>query len=65
MSTHNSCFYGEIREMSHIMKKHVFCISENKGADQLRDNRTADQCLCFPYIDTTIPLLAKSESSSI
>ena len=28
-------------------------------------NRTADQRLCFRYIDSTIPLLPKSEISSI
>ena len=33
------------------MRKPVFCICENKGADQLRGNCTADQRLCFPYID--------------
>ena len=27
--------------------------------------READQCLCFRYIDSTIPLLSKSEISSI
>ena len=30
-----------------IMRKPVFCICENKDADQLCDNCTADQCLCF------------------
>ena len=44
------------------MRKPVFCICENKGADQLRDNHAADQHLCFCYIDT-IPLLHKSKSS--
>ena len=33
-------------------------------ADQLRGNREADQCLCFRYSDSTIPLLLKSEISS-
>ena len=41
------------------MRKPVFCICENKGADQLRGNRAADQCLCFRYIDSTIPLLSR------
>ena len=40
--------------------------AENKGADQLHiqlhSDRAADQCNCFHYIDSTIPLLAKSES---
>ena len=35
----------------------AFCICENKAADQLSGNRTADQRLCFCYIDSTIPLL--------
>ena len=47
------------------MRKQTFCISENKDADQLRGNRKADQRLCFRYIDSTIPLLSKSEISSL
>ena len=52
--------------MSRVMRKPAFCICENKDADQLRSNRTADQHLCFHYIDTccTNPLLPKSEISS-
>ena len=34
---------------------------KNKGADQLRGNREADQRLCFRYTDSTLPLLLKSE----
>ena len=33
-------------------------------ADQLRGNCEADQRLCFRYMDSTIPLLPKSEISS-
>ena len=29
------------------------------------DNHTTDQCLCFRYIDSTMPLLPKSESSRL
>ena len=47
------------------MRKPVFCMCENKDADQLRGNREADQRLCFRYTDSTIPLLPKSEISSI
>ena len=36
--------------------------AENKGADQLHSDHAADQCLCFGYTDSTIPLLARSES---
>ena len=46
------------------MRKPAFCICENIDADQLRGNREADQRLCFRYIDSTIPLLPKSEISS-
>ena len=42
------------------MGKPTICIGENKGADQLRGNREADQRLCFRYTDSTIPLLSKS-----
>ena len=50
--------------MSRIMRKRDFCLGENKGADQLRGNREADQRLCFHYSDSTIPLLLKSKISS-
>ena len=43
----------------------MFCICENKDADQLRGNRKADQRLCFCYIDSTIFLLSKYEISSL
>ena len=46
------------------MGKPTICIGENKGADQLRSNCEADQRLCFLYMDSTIPLLLKSEISS-
>ena len=42
--------------MSRAMKKPAFCICENKDADQR---------LCFRYKDSTIPLLPKSEISSL
>ena len=32
----------------------VFCVCENKGADQLCSDCVADQPLCFQYIDSTI-----------
>ena len=47
------------------MRKLTFCTCENKDTDQLRGNREADQRLCFRYIDRTIPLLSKSEISSL
>ena len=51
--------------MSRIMRKPDYCTCKNKDADQLRGNREADQRLCFRYIDSTIPLLHKSEISSL
>ena len=39
------------------MGKPTICIGENKGADQLRGNREADQRLYFRYMDNRIPLL--------
>ena len=47
------------------MRKPAFCICENKGADKLRCNCAADQRLCFSCIDSTFPLLHKSEISSL
>ena len=44
-------------------KNPIFALSE-KGPYQLHVNPTADKCLCFCYIDT-IPLLSKSEISSV
>ena len=48
------------------MRKPEFCICDNKGADQLRGDHSAEQRLRFRYIDVvrTIPLLSKSEISS-
>ena len=49
-STHNLCFGSEIRQMSRRMGKPTICLGENKGADQLRGNREADQRLCFRFV---------------
>ena len=43
------------------MRKLAFCTCENKDVIQLRGNCEADQCLCFRYTDSTIPLLPTSE----
>ena len=51
--------------MSRVVRKPKFCIYENKNADQLRGNREADQRLCIRHLDSTIPLLSKSEISSL
>ena len=47
------------------MRKLAFCKWENKGADQLQGNHAADQRLSFCYIESTIPLLPKSEISNL
>ena len=52
-------------KMSLVMRKPAFCLCENKDADQLRGNREADQLLCFRYMDSIIPLLAKSKISCL
>ena len=51
--------------MSRDVRKPDFRICENKDADQLRGDREADQRLCFRHLDSTIPLLSKSEISSL
>ena len=57
------CIPPYTQHLSHHMGKPTICIGENKGADQLRGNREADQRLCFRYSDSTIPPLLKSEIS--
>ena len=49
---------NDFNHMSRFMRKPMFCICENKDADQLRGYREADERLCFRYIDSTIPLLS-------
>ena len=45
----------------------TICICESKDADQLCSNCTADQCLCFRSIDSTMSLLLnpKTQASSL
>ena len=66
---HFNCSFIPVRYpfiiLSRLMGKPTICIDENKDADQLRGNREADQRLCFRYSDSTIPLLSKSEISSL
>ena len=61
-----SKFYQNYNQniMSRPMGKPTICIGENKGADQLRGNREADQRLCFRYSDSTILPLLNSKVSS-
>ena len=46
------------------MRKPTIDICENKDADQLCSNCTADQRLCFRFSDSTIPPLLNSKISS-
>ena len=48
-------------KLSLVMRKLAFCICENKDADQVRGNHEADQCLCFRFSESTIPILHKSK----
>ena len=54
----------DLYDRSRIVRKPDFCLGENKGADQLRGNREADQRLCFRYTDSIFRLLLISEISS-
>ena len=54
-----------IKDMSRVMRKPAFPICKHKGVYQLRGNPAADQHPCPRYIDGTIPLLSKSEISSL
>ena len=49
--------FPNLQYMSHVVRKLDFCLCENKDADQLCSNCTADQCLCFCYSDSITPLL--------
>ena len=51
--------------IQNVLRKPAFCICKNKDTDQLLSNRSADQRLCFCYIDCTIPLLPKYEIPSL
>ena len=54
--------FFDSQHLSRVMRKPAFCICDNKDADQLYGNRTADQRLCFRYTDSTILLLFKASS---
>ena len=59
------CLHFDHYYMTHVMRKPAFFKCQDKGANQPYGNYTADQCLCFRYIANTIPLLSKSEISSL
>ena len=65
-SLQNICLFTlEINHTSGVVRKPVFCICENKDADQLRGIRETDQRFCFHHTDSIIPLLPKSEILSV
>ena len=59
------CWHSITRNMSRLKKKPTFGICEDKDTDQLGSNREADQRICFRYLDSPIPLLPKSKTSSL
>ena len=54
----------EENDLRRVLRITDFCPDENKGADQLRINCKADQCLCFRYMDSAIPVLSTAKISS-
>ena len=58
-------YYEQVGYEPHHEKTYFFAYAKNKCAHKLRGNRTADQCLCFCFIDSTIPLLSKAEISRV
>ena len=59
------CIKADVLNCMSLLRKPAFCICENKDPDQLCSDCEADQRLCFRYTDSTIPLLPKSEISSL
>ena len=55
---------SKLNILSPRMRKTTICVCENKDADQLCSNCTADQRLCFRNTDSKIPLLRVSKVSS-
>ena len=55
---------GPVYYLSRVMSKPAFCICENRGADQQRNNR-ANQHFCFRFIDSAIIVLPKFYISSL
>ena len=67
-TTGNNIQSEHVRIKASIMNKILAGVSENQKsalAYQLRSNCEDNQRLCFRYTDSTIPLLAKSENSSL
>ena len=51
---------SRVFQMGRVMRKRVFCICENEGADQLRSHHG----LCVRCLDSALPLLPESDISS-
>ena len=75
MSNHNLCFDRQLTKIAKIAiqlssneprhkKTNILHMRKQRRRSAL-GNHEADQRLCFRYIDSTIPLLSKSEISSL
>ena len=64
-SVNISLYQLDWKSVTKPMRKHALFLCKHKGADQLHDERAADQSLCFRYIDSTFPLLHESKISSL
>ena len=56
---------GKLKILSRLLRKPDFFICKNKDIGQLRGNYTADQHICFGFLDTAIPVLPKPEISKL
>ena len=71
LSVFHLAFYTISKRLSqtenkpHHEKVKDFCLCEYKGADQLCSNCTADQRLCFRYIDSMVPFLSIAKHSKV
>ena len=65
--SHADCLFSHdvAHVLSEIIGKIDFFICENKDTDQLCNNCTTDQRLCFCFSNSTFALLPKSEISMI
>ena len=51
--------------MSHVMRKLIFCICENKGADHLHCNHAGDVISAFIFASLIYFLILKFHASAI
>ena len=64
-SSPTSTSVGLLNSIDGGIRAASFCICKNKDTDQLCGKCTADQCLCFRFMDSSIPLLHISRISSL